>query len=60
MGSIDMTTIEIPVVLRDRLRFLKAHPHQAYYELLENAIDYWEDMGGWDLGDGRPKPITFA
>jgi len=37
MGSMDMTTIELPVVPRDRLRDGKMHPNQAYYELIEDA-----------------------
>jgi hypothetical protein len=43
MGSIDMTTIELPTVLRDRLRTMKVHPNQAYYDLIEDALDFWDD-----------------
>ena len=59
MGSAGMTTIEIPIVLRDRLRRGKAHQQQAYYELIRAALDYWDQHGGWDLGDSRPKPWSW-
>ncbi len=60
MGSAGMTTIEIPIVLRDRLRRGKAHQHQAYHELIRAALDFWDDRGGWDLADGRPKPLSWV
>jgi hypothetical protein len=43
----DMTTIELPVVLRDLLRTQKLHREQAYYEVIEEALLFWMDHGGW-------------
>lgn len=39
----DSTTIEIPIVLRDRLLRFKRHERQAFHEVLEAALDYYED-----------------
>lgn len=60
MGSTGMTTIEIPVVLRNGLVRGKAHQHQAYHELIRAALDFWDGHGGWDLADGRPKPVEWV
>jgi hypothetical protein len=40
----DNTVIEVPVVLRDRLARHRIHPRQAYYEVIEDALDFWEDV----------------
>lgn len=45
-----MTNIDIPFVLRDRLATGRLPPRQAYYEVIEAALDFWDDAGGWDLG----------
>ena len=60
MGSPGMTTIEIPYALRDRLRNGKAHEHQAYHELIRAALDHWDNHGGWDLADRRPRPLQWV
>jgi hypothetical protein len=39
----DMVSITVPVVLRDRLAALRVHPRQAYYELVEEALDVLAD-----------------
>lgn len=39
----DSTTIELPVVLRDRLAQFKRHERQAFHEVLEEALDFFED-----------------
>jgi hypothetical protein len=49
-SAIDMTNIDIPVVLRDRLVRELLHPRQAYYEIIEAALDVWDDLGGWGRG----------
>lgn len=41
--SKDATSIELPVVLRDRLIRLKIHDRQACYEVIEEALDVYED-----------------
>jgi len=47
MQSKDCTNIEVPVVLRDRIAAHRLHPRQAYYEIIEEAIGWWEESGGW-------------
>jgi hypothetical protein len=54
MVATDNTVIELPVALRDRLARHRLHPRQAYYEVIEAALDVWDDLGGWDLA--RPMP----
>jgi hypothetical protein len=39
----DSTTIELPVVLRDRILRLKRHERQACHEVVEEALDFFED-----------------
>jgi hypothetical protein len=50
----DNTVIEVPVVLRDRLARLRLHPRQAYFEVIEEALEFWEEAGGWGYADWRP------
>lgn len=52
----DCTAIELPVVLRDRLGRLKVHERQAYYEVVEDALDYYEDA----LAEERRRPSPAA
>jgi hypothetical protein len=54
MVATDNTVIEIPIVLRDRLARQRQHPRQAYYEVIEAALDVWDDLGGWGLGGPMP------
>lgn len=49
MVSADNTVIEVPIVLRDRLAAHRIHPRQAYHEVIEEALAFWEDSGGWTL-----------
>jgi hypothetical protein len=51
----DMRCIDLPIVLRDRLARGREHHRQADYELIEAALDYWDDNGGWDLADRRAR-----
>lgn len=48
-NRIDCTTIEVPVVLRDRIARHRLHGRQAYYEVVEEALSWWEDCGGWGV-----------
>ena len=50
----DNVVIEVPIVLRDRLAAGRQHPRQAYYEILEAALDLWDDLGGWEYR--KPMP----
>ena len=43
MRTKDATTIELPNVLRDRLGRLKLHERQAFHEVIEEALDFYED-----------------
>jgi hypothetical protein len=43
-NSPDMVAIVVPVVLRDRLASKRVHPRQAYYEVIEEALDLFEDV----------------
>ena len=40
---LESTTIEVPTVLRDRLKRFRVHPRQAMHEVIEAAIDFYED-----------------
>lgn len=40
-------TIEVPNVLRDRIRGHRLHPRQPFYEIIEEALLWWEESGGW-------------
>lgn len=42
-NSPDMVAIVVPVVLRDRLAAMRVHPRQAYYEVVEEALDVFDD-----------------
>jgi hypothetical protein len=42
-NRVDFTTIEVPVVLRDRLLRLRVHHRQGMHEVVEAALDFWED-----------------
>lgn len=44
MARPDHTTIEVPTILRDRLAAMRIHPRQALYELVEDALDVWDDL----------------
>jgi hypothetical protein len=54
MVAPDNVVIEVPIVLRDRLANQRLHPRQAYYEIVEAALDLWDDLGGWDYR--KPMP----
>ena len=43
----DTVTILVPTVFRDRLAKLRLHPRQPYYEILEEAVSFWLEKGGW-------------
>lgn len=49
---IESTTVEVPTVLRDRLVRLRIHPRQAFHEVIEEALDVYEDL----LQGARVKP----
>ena len=39
----DAVVIEVPVVLRDRLARSKVHERQAFHEVIEAALESYED-----------------
>lgn len=43
----DHVNVTMPNVLRDRLAGLRLHPRMALYEVVEEALDFWQDAGGW-------------
>lgn len=49
---IEYATIELPRMLRDRLRRHLVHPRQPMHDLVEDMLDFWLDSGGYD---GRPR-----
>lgn len=51
-NRIDYKTVEVPTVLRDRLLRRRAHPRQAMYEIIEDALDFLDDAE-WPI---RPSP----
>jgi hypothetical protein len=55
MVAPDNVNIEIPVVLRDLIAENRLHARQPYYEIIEEAILYWLDCGGWMPGH---RPFT--
>jgi hypothetical protein len=55
MASPDNTTLELPVVLRDLIAENRLHARQPYYEVVEEAVLYWLEQGGWQLGH---QPLT--
>lgn len=52
----DATTIELPGVLRDRLERLKDHPRQAFHEVVESALEVYEDL----LRQGSPSAQVLS
>ncbi|MEK6976585.1 MAG: hypothetical protein AABY18_09615 [Candidatus Thermoplasmatota archaeon] len=52
----DATTIELSVVLRDRLLRLKVHERQACHEVIEEALDVYEDL----LREGTPRAEVLS
>lgn len=48
----DYATIELPVMLRDRLKRHLRHPRQPCHDFVEDLLDHWLDSGGYD---GRPR-----
>ena len=43
----DSVNVAMPNVLRDGLLGLRLHPRMAMYEVVEEALDFWEERGGW-------------
>ena len=43
----DCVTIEVPSVLRDRIRTHRLHPRQPFHEIIEEALEWWENSGAW-------------
>jgi hypothetical protein len=46
-NPVDTVAILVPIVLRDRLASLRLHPRQPYYEVVEEALEFWSAAGGW-------------
>jgi hypothetical protein len=43
----DQVNVAMPNVLRDRLAGHRLHPRMALHEVIEEALDFWEECGGW-------------
>jgi len=43
----DQVNVAMPTVLRDRIASHRLHPRMAMYEVVEEAVDFWEHSGGW-------------
>ena len=43
----DNTLIEVPIVLRDLIAANRLHARQPYYEVMEEALLFWLERGGW-------------
>jgi hypothetical protein len=57
----EFATVELPIPLRDRLADMRIHPRQAMYEIIENALDFWDDhesMVRPRRGQDPPQTIT--
>jgi hypothetical protein len=39
-----MVNVAVPAVLRDRLALRRIHHRQAMHEIIEDALDYLEEM----------------
>ncbi|MCA1819774.1 MAG: hypothetical protein LC620_06980 [Halobacteriales archaeon] len=61
-NRIDSTTMELPTVLRDRIASHRLHGRQAYYEVVEEALGFWEERGGWGIRPpvDVPQPLRVA
>ena len=53
MRAKDVVCIDVPVVLRDAIARHRLHPRMALHEVIEEALQWWEESGGW-------KPIPRA
>jgi hypothetical protein len=47
MRAADQVSVDLPVVLRDRLARHRLHPRMALHEVIEEALDHWESSGAW-------------
>lgn len=47
MRATDHVSVDMPNVLRDRLARLRLHHRMPLYEVIEEAVEYWEACGGW-------------
>lgn len=43
----DTVQVLVPNVLRDRLASHRLHPRMPMYEIIEEALLFWEESGGW-------------
>ncbi len=43
----DCVTLELPNALRDRIASHRLHPRMAMHEIIEEALSFWEESGGW-------------
>jgi hypothetical protein len=49
LAAKDCTTIEVPIVLRDLIARERLHARQAYHEVIEEAVLFWLEQGGWGM-----------
>lgn len=43
-------SVDFPTVVHERLLKSRLHHRQALWEVVEAALDYWDENGGWDFG----------
>ena len=55
-NRLDFKSIDFPTVVYERLKEGRLHHRQALWELVEAALDYWDDNGGWDYGTRPSRP----
>lgn len=45
--TVDSTTIEVPIPLRDLIASHRLHSRQALHEVIEEAVLAWMERGAW-------------
>lgn len=55
-NRIDYKSVDFPVVVYERLKASRLHHRQALWELVESALDFWDDHHGWDPGTRPSHP----
>ena len=47
MRAKDFVSIDIPLVLHDAIARHRLHPRMALHEVIEEALQWWEESGAW-------------
>lgn len=50
----DSVNLTVPNVLRDRIASHRLHPRMAMHEVIEEALLFWEESGGWTPFEKAP------